>query len=196
MSPLSACGRGPAVEAWERAATAEVLPQRTGNSAPFSSAWIQLNWHPFRDFGKQLEVENKGRKFAQWFPVDSRCTVFSQWERGETIWCANEIRKTGDLSRIALLFVHKLAKTDLANSSKGKKPTKKNNKNILLFNPGWQSLKINCFLSVSRGRRLIVGLVVKQVTVMEDQKSSNVSPGASASSDWPVINSAGVEENR
>lgn len=38
VSPLSACGRGPAVEAWERAATAEVLPQRTGNSAPFNSA--------------------------------------------------------------------------------------------------------------------------------------------------------------
>lgn len=85
MSPLSACGRGPVVEAWERAATAEVLPQRTGNSAPFSSAWIQLNWHPFRNHGKQLEVENKERKFTQRFPVGLRSTVFSQWERRETI---------------------------------------------------------------------------------------------------------------
>lgn len=29
---------GPAVEAWERALTSEVLPQRTGNSGPFSAA--------------------------------------------------------------------------------------------------------------------------------------------------------------
>lgn len=85
MSPLSACGRGPALEAWERATTAEVLPQRTGNREPFNSAWIQLNWYPFRNHGKQLDLPNKERKFAEWFPVGSRSMGFEQWERRETI---------------------------------------------------------------------------------------------------------------
>lgn len=65
MSPLSACGQGPATESWERAATAVVSPQRTGNSTPFSSGpEIQLNWCPFRDHRKRSELENKGQKFS------------------------------------------------------------------------------------------------------------------------------------